>query len=70
MTTHSAALLGDKAIDLAEVYLLKPGEEGTVIEPASDIAEVRRLVEQDFTPGEAIMPHAAPKSANQLTFDF
>ena len=31
VTTHSAALLRDEGIDLGEVYLLKPGEEGTVV---------------------------------------
>ena len=60
MTTHSAALLADKGIDLQEIFLLTPGDEGTTISMASDIEEVRRLVEQDFTPGEAVMPRAAP----------
>ena len=67
MTTHSAALLDDKGIDLQEIFLLAPGDEGTTIRRASDMEEVRRLVEQDFTPGEAIMPRAAPTSAHQLT---
>ena len=70
MTTHSAALLDDKGIDLQEIFLLTPGSEGTTISRASDIEEVRRLVEQDFTPGEAIMPRAAPTTADQFTFDF
>lgn len=70
MTTHSAALLDDRGIDLQEIFLLAPGDEGTSISRASDMEEVRRLVEQDFTPGEAIMPHAAPKPADQFTFDF
>lgn len=70
MTTHSAALLADRGIDLQEIFLLAPGDEGTTISRASDMQEVRRLVEQDFTPGEAIMPHAAPKPAGQFTFDF
>lgn len=68
MTTHSAALLADKGIDLQDIFLLTPGDEGTTISMASDIEGVRRLVEQEFTPGEAIMPHAAPASAHQLTF--
>ena len=70
MTTHSAALLDDEGIDLQEVFLLNPGDEGTTIQRASDIDEVRQLVEQNLTPGEAIMPRAAPKSADQLAFDF
>jgi len=70
MTTHSAALLDDEGIDLQEVFLLNPGDEGTTVQSAADIEDVRRLVEQDLTPGEAIMPRAAPKSADQLAFDF
>ncbi|MDE0445577.1 MAG: AAA family ATPase [Spirochaetaceae bacterium] len=70
VTTHSAALLGDKGIDLAEVYLLVPGEEGTNVLCAADLDDVRSLVEGDLTPGEAIMPRAAPKDVHQLSFDF
>ena len=70
MTTHSAALLDDEGIDLREVFLLNPGEQGTTIQRAADIEEVRQLVEQNLTPGEAIMPRAAPKSADRLAFDF
>lgn len=64
MTTHSAALLDDEGIDLQEVFVLNPGDEGTTIQRAADIEDVRRLVEQNLTPGEAIMPRAAPKSAD------
>ena len=70
MTTHSAALLDDEGIDLQEVFLLNPGDEGTTVQRAADIEEVRRLVEQNLTPGEAIMPRAASRSADQLAFDF
>ena len=70
MTTHSAALLDDEGIDLQEVYLLNPGNEGTTIQRASDMEDVRRLVEQNLTPGEAIMPRAAPRSAEELAFEF
>ena len=70
MTTHSAALLADKGIDLQEIFLLTPGDEGTTISRAAEMEEVRQLVEQGFTPGEAIMPRAAPESAHQFSFDY
>jgi predicted ATPase len=70
VTTHSAALLRDEGIDLAEVYLLEPGEEGTVVVCAADLDDVRALVEGNLTPGEAIMPRAAPKDIHQFSFDF
>ncbi len=44
MTTHSAALLADKGIDLQEVFLLTPGDEGTTISRAAEMEEVRQLV--------------------------
>ena len=66
-TYNPAALLDDRGIDLQEIFLLTPGSEGTTISRASEIEDVRRLVEQDFTPGEAIMPRAAPESAHQFT---
>ncbi len=70
MTSHSAALLADEGIDLQEVFLLTPGDEGTTISRAAEMEDVRQLVEQGFTPGEAIMPRAAPESAHQFTLDF
>ena len=45
VTTHSAALLRNEGIDLAEVNLLEPGEEGTVVLCAADLDDVRLLVE-------------------------
>ena len=70
VTTHSAALLRDEGIDLAEVYLLEPGEEGTTVLCAADLDDVRVLVVGNLTPGEAIMPRAAPKDVHQFSFDF
>ena len=70
VTTHSAALLRDEGIDLGEVYLLEPIEEGTVVVCAADLDDVRALVEGNLTPGDAIMPRAAPKDIHQFSFDF
>ena len=70
VTTHSSALLGDEGIDLAEVYLLDPGADGTTVLCARDLDDVRVLVEGNLTPGEAIMPRAAPKDVDQFLFEF
>ena len=69
VTTHSVALLRDEGIDLREVHLLDPGEEGTAIRSAADLNEVRTLVEQGYSPGEAIMPRAAARDVSQFAFD-
>ena len=70
VTTHSTALLADEGIDLAEVYLLEPGDEGTRVTCTAELGDVRHLVAGDLTPGEAIMPRAAPSDADQFSFDF
>ena len=70
MTTHSVALLRDRGIDLSEIHLLDPGEEGTVVRSAAALDDVAALIEQGFSPGEAIMPRAAAGDAHQLTLSF
>ena len=70
VTTHSVALLRDEGIDLREVHLLDPGEEGTVIRNAADLKEVKTLIEQGYSPGEAVMPRAAARDVSQFVFDF
>ena len=70
VTTHSVALLRDEGIDLGEIHLLDPGEEGTSIRSAADVKEVKTLIEQGYSPGEAIMPRAAARDVNQFAFDF
>ena len=70
VTTHSVALLRDEGIDLGEIHLLDPGEEGTAIRSAGDLKEVKTLIEQGYSPGEAIMPRAAARDVNQFAFDF
>jgi hypothetical protein len=49
------------------VLLLLPDAEGTKIEVASDIADVRLLLESGFTVGEAVLPKTRPSKADQLT---
>ena len=46
MSTHSDALLTDQGIDGREVLLLTPAKEGTAVEIASDIADVKPLLEE------------------------
>jgi len=69
MTSHSADLLADKGISLHEILILKPDVEGTKINEAADIAEVRAMLEGGMTPGEAILPRTAPKNIQQLLLE-
>jgi predicted ATPase len=67
VSTHSAELLSDKGIGGEEVLLLTPGVEGTTVEVASSIREVRDLLENGFSVADAVMPHTRP---GQLVFPF
>jgi predicted ATPase len=66
VSTHSTELLSDKSIGAEEVLLLDPSPEGTTIRRASDIGEVRALLEGGFSVGEAILPRTVPEHASQL----
>jgi predicted ATPase len=66
-TTHSGDLLTDEGIGLDEVHLLTSQEEGTRVEVAGDIQEVRSLLEGGLTMGEAVLPRVSPQRAEQLS---
>jgi hypothetical protein len=66
LTTHSADLLGDSGIAGEEVLLLSPSSEGTVVELASSMPEVRALLAAGMTVADAVLPRTAPPNAPQL----
>ncbi len=60
VTTYSTSFLRDHGIDLEEIYLLVPGNEGTKIKNIASIRLFRAMVETGYYPGESVMPGAAP----------
>lgn len=66
ISTHSTDLLRDSGIGLNEVFLLRPGGEGTGVSAASDRDEVRLLLDGGLTMAEAVMPLTRPERAEQL----
>jgi predicted ATPase len=67
LSTHSADLLSDKGIGGEECLLLTPSkEEGTRIELASSIQEVRGLLEGGLSIAEAALPRTVPQDISQL----
>jgi predicted ATPase len=66
VSTHSDALLTEQGIDGREVLLLTPAREGTEVKVASDIDEVRALLESGFTVGEVVLPRTKPSSTERL----
>jgi|SRR5580692_1538416 predicted ATPase len=66
ISTHSSDLLSDAGIGGEEVLLLTPGEEGTKVELASSIAEIRALLEGGLTVADAALPRTIPSNILQL----
>lgn len=60
VSTHSASLLSDEGIDIAEALLLEPSREGTTVTVAESDAQIRALVDAGVPVGEAVMPRVAP----------
>src|SRR5439155_23507492 len=67
VSTHSDALLTEQGIDGREVLLLTPTREGTAVQVAADIDEVRALLESGLTVGEVVLPRTKPSGAEQLS---
>jgi len=66
ISTHNADLLSDQGIGGEEILILTPETEGTKVEVASTIQEVRDLLESGFTPAEAVIPRTEPRNGEQL----
>ena len=67
ISTHSVELLSDMGIDGREVLLLTPSREGTKIEIASDLDEIRSLLlDVGISVGEAVIPRTKPQNILQL----
>jgi predicted ATPase len=67
LSTHSYELLLDNGIGLDEVLLLRPSNEGTIIEPASSIKQIEMLLRSGSSLAEAVMPYTSPPDVSQLT---
>lgn len=67
ISTHSDSILREEGIDGSEVLVLDPSQEGTNVSVASNIDDIRALLEAGFTVGEAVLPHVVPNNVYQLT---
>jgi ABC-type cobalamin/Fe3+-siderophores transport system ATPase subunit len=66
MSSHSADLLADKSIGGEEVLLMTPTPEGTQVQPASSIAEIKLLLDAGLSVADAALPHTIPPEVEQL----
>src|SRR6266481_438544 len=67
ISTHSYELLSDRSIAAEEVILLTPNEEGTTVQIASTLKDVKDLLEAGMSIGEAALPKTNPKDIRQLS---
>jgi hypothetical protein len=70
ISTHSPELLRDEGIGLDEVLLLAPQVEGTTVDPASSLDDVRALLQGGVPLPEILAPKTAPADASQLALPF
>jgi predicted ATPase len=66
VSTHSSELLAEKSIGGEEVVMLTPDQEGTKVEVASSLSEVRSLLEAGLTVADVALPRTAPPGLKQL----
>ena len=66
VSTHSISLLQDDGIGMNEVLLLLPDAEGTQIKAASELREVKALLEGGLTMADAVLPRTRPRDVSQL----
>jgi predicted ATPase len=67
ISTHSGDLLSDKGIGGEEVLLLIPDVEGTKIQLASSIKDIRELLSAGFSVAEVALPKTEPNYIKQLS---
>jgi hypothetical protein len=66
ISTHSLELLTDPGIGGEETLMLIPSAEGTDIQVAGSVPEIRILLENGLSVAEVVLPHTEPKQVQQL----
>lgn len=66
ISTHSYDLLSDKGIGGEEVLMLIPLAEGTSVEVASHISDVKMLLNNGLSAAEVVLPRTEPQNVEQL----
>jgi len=65
-STHSATLIDDTGVGIDEVVVLQPTDEGTTVQLAAQVQDVKALLDDGLSLGEAVMPHTRPEMVEQL----
>lgn len=67
ISTHSSDLLRDDGIGTDEVLMLMPQSEGTKVQPASALRDVRRLLDGGLNLADIVIPKTKPARVEQLS---
>lgn len=66
ISTHSADLLSDEGIGGEEILMLCPNSEGTQVNAAADLNDVRAMLEAGINAAEVVLPRTEPVKLDQL----
>jgi len=66
VSTHSPDLLSDPGLGGEEVLLIRPGKEGSEVQSASSVADIRDLLESGLSVSDAVLPYVIPENIHQL----
>lgn len=67
VTTHSVEMLSEKSIGGEEVVILTPSVEGTNVQVASSVEDIRQLLDAGLSVGDAVLPRTRPAELDQLS---
>ena len=67
LSTHSGDILRDEGVGAEEILMLQPQAEGTAVQVAASLEEVRLLLEGGLSPADVVLSRTAPQNAHQLT---
>lgn len=66
LSTHSPDLFLDQSISPEEILILTPRGEGTSVQRAGGVPEIRHLLDGGAMLMDAILPHTRPPNAHQI----
>jgi hypothetical protein len=66
ISSHSTDLFKEEGVGPDEVLLLRPDVEGTTVQSASELSDVKVLLEGGLSLAEALVPETRPKDVWQL----
>jgi predicted ATPase len=66
ISTHSYDLLSNEGIGGDETIVLIPSKEGTNVQKASDISDIRNYLDAGFSIAESVIPKVAPQNIQKI----